>query len=91
MDNSSNNWPAHPCPNCGYCPCCGRANSAPWPTYIPVPVYPAPYYPAPYYPTTAPAPGFPPIVWMSNASVSAGTVSALTTAVVKQAIEPVTS
>lgn len=31
--------PQHPgpCPNCGYCPCCGRSNH-------PVPIYPFPPY-----------------------------------------------
>lgn len=81
MDNSSNRWPAHPCPNCGYCPCCGRANSAPRPLFVPVPVYPAPY--SPVYPTTTP--WYPPIVWMGSGTapaVSAGTVANVTSVVV---------
>lgn len=39
-----------PCPNCGYCPCCGRYR---WPTFFPqpAPVYPAPYIsPSPFVP-----------------------------------------
>lgn len=35
------------CPNCGYCPHCGRGGAHP------APYYPAPYYPGPY---TAPYP-----------------------------------
>lgn len=40
------------CPNCGYCPCCGRGGyqQAPyWPTYPPNPTPSIPYWPG--YPT----------------------------------------
>ncbi len=46
---------AKPCPNCGYCPHCGRANPV-WPqrTYPYIPYVPHPYpitpYPSPWYP-----------------------------------------
>ena len=37
--------PLHVCPNCGYCPHCGRGG---------YPVYPMPYYPSPWPYTTRP-------------------------------------
>ena len=37
------------CPACGYCPCCGRKNSVPVPSYLPY-YLPGPEYPLPYYP-----------------------------------------
>lgn len=33
----------HVCPNCGYCPCCGRINNPVVPYYPPWPEYPQPY------------------------------------------------
>lgn len=36
-----------PCRNCGYCPCCGRANIQPW-RYQP-PVRPTPIYVGPVH------------------------------------------
>lgn len=44
-----------PCPRCGYCPACGRANATPywpWGRYpVTTPIYPGtvPMYPIPQY------------------------------------------
>lgn len=42
------------CPNCGYCPHCGRAAAAPVPTYVPYPwwSWPSVPYPYPFWHTT---------------------------------------
>lgn len=48
--------PQHPCPSCGYCPCCGRRNAQPWGYPVPQPYYPT--YPGVYpvwYDSTSPA------------------------------------
>lgn len=37
------------CPNCGYCPCCGRSNT-PKPITYPWPIYPGIYPIQPYSP-----------------------------------------
>lgn len=34
---------SHPCPNCGYCPHCGRGGSYYYPHFVPDPVYPSPW------------------------------------------------
>lgn len=52
-------WPVttapvnHPCPNCGYCPCCGRRSAAPWNPWPSYPYGPIVATTHPYYnPTT---------------------------------------
>lgn len=48
MINKSQETNQHPCPNCGYCPACGRGyNFTPYPNQ-----WPYPYYPYPYWDTT---------------------------------------
>ena len=49
----------HSCPNCGYCPHCGRSNVQPWPM-TPWPSYPS--YPWWYPPYT--------VTWQSNSATS---------------------
>ena len=50
------------CPNCGYCPHCGRRDAAPMP-------YPHPVYPAPWiYPRYVPGP-----TWISQPNTTIGT------------------
>lgn len=39
----------HVCPACGYCPCCGRKNAVPVPSYPPWPGCPSPYDPIPFW------------------------------------------
>ena len=58
----------HVCPNCGYCPCCGRKNPT-VPYYPPWPGYPEPYigdYPIwPNYPL--------PQIWCTSGSIQSTT------------------
>jgi hypothetical protein len=51
------------CPNCGYCPHCGRGAHQPM---IPAPYQP---YPFPY------SPNYPPIVWGGNGVIDTQTVT----------------
>jgi hypothetical protein len=44
----------HVCPACGYCPCCGRKNAVPVPSYPQWPGYPSPYDPIPFWPPYTP-------------------------------------
>ncbi len=44
----------HPCPNCGYCPTCGRGRRVQRPL-LPTPVFP-PYIPIPTVPDDRPIP-----------------------------------
>ncbi len=48
-----------PCPNCGYCPCCGRG--AGWP-----------YYQQPYNPWNPWAPPYPGPVWIGYTPTTTG-------------------
>lgn len=68
--NKSHDWT---CPNCGYCPHCGRGAQM-------VPMYPQPIYPRPW-----PGGGwwgiYPPHDWIWNSETVTGTVAAGTSSI----------